>query len=404
MAIKRLNNKANYEADDNKQITSEDGIQQRLDAAHIHLNIDVINQVTQDHIKLIEDSLDKDLKRLSEEGKTALDSLLIDKKYVKDIESAGNYLRTVDGWTSINDIEIPLSVEVEDSSKNYINVDRSDNNIKLAISDKVKNAVDNIDNKIDKFTGNFPIGKIIISKSDGGISISDKQIDDLLLKSSLVTSFNNMSIADLSALPVAASVVYDIQSKLNAKIGRVGRIRGFVHNALAVAGTSYTVDSITSFSGTIPSGLDNNTLFGVRSDCIDAEIKLNVDISYPESDPTNRYSFTVLSGGEFKTHALAGQLYSVYVKNAALEEPLELAVELSMNSVKVDNSTLKNIEDPAEGDMAIVMEDETTLNSDISCWMYRQIQNEVGLYSSWCFVCRLSEGNGVKIYTQNMIS
>lgn len=269
-------------------------IDSRLYKAHIHDNMDALDQISIDLLNKLNDAAMKDLSNITDEILTTrIDSL---KTYVKDITDAStdlSYVRKRDRWVNLKDELIrptltSTTLDVVDFSLATSDIPfHATVELTAAQQDTLKSVA----NKIDKLPG-VSNNMLLISK-DQSAAASNIEISTVLTKSSVYNGYADNPDEPLGeeakTTPVSAAAVFLLAQSMGLVEGTEASLnfasfRGIV-DCLDSNTTLYTVGSLSSmpaFSGVASVGQLFYTTNNV-SPCVIQVNSVNSDTNAPKT-------------------------------------------------------------------------------------------------------------------------
>lgn len=355
MSVKKLN----YPADNSDSIL---GINTRLHYAHVHDNLDELNKITTETINDIADIKNKansdlsnvtneDFKKASENANVAFE----------DVVNEGVYGRSSGKWVELHE----TTSDTFTSKGKTVTITKNDEKINLEVAKSIIDSLSNLDkNKLDKLQGSSA-DNIVVTKDDGTISASSKNVENILEKSNLVSDVESND----EFLPASTALTYQLNQKIKSAIAGLGQNRGVVVNAYTQLTEVYSLvfALIEEVSGTGSGYIVGDNLF--LPGLVDATIEVT---SVNEGDSGAITSVNIVNAGMFSTLINGSQKF---FGGSGTD------CTLRVNSNVTTTTTLNSIENPIEGDTVYVLYDETH-NYSKSLYSYSQ--------NGWQFVMTLS--------------
>lgn len=355
MSIKKLN----YPADSNETTI---GINTRLHYAHVHDNLNELNKITTETINDIADIKNKansdlsnvtneDFKKASENANVAFE----------DVISEGVYGRSSGKWVELHE----TTSDTFTSKGETVTITKNAEKINLEVAKSIIDSLSNLDkNKLDKLQGSSA-DNIVVTKDDGTISASSKNVENILEKPDLVSDVESND----DFLPASTALTYQLNQKIKSAIAGLGQNRGVVVNAYTqlteVYSLVFALIEPAAGTGSGYSAGDHLFLPGL----VDATIMVT---SVNEDNSGAITSVNIVNAGMFSTLINGSQKF---FGGSGTD------CTLRVNSNVTTTTTLNSIENPVEGDTVYVLYDETHNNSK-SLYSYSQ--------NGWQFVMTLS--------------
>lgn len=355
MSIKKLN----YPADSNETTL---GINTRLHYAHVHDNLNELNKITEESINDIADIKNKansdlsnvtneDFKKASENANVAFE----------DVVNEGVYGRSSGKWVELHE----TTSDTFTSKGETVTITKNDEKINLEVAKSILDSLSDLDkNKLDKLQGSSA-DNIVVTKDDGTISASSKNVENILEKFDLVSDVESND----DFLPASTALTYQLNQKIKSAIAGLGQNRGLVINAYTQLTEVYSLvfALIEEVSGTGSGYSVGDRLF--LPGLVDAAL---IVTSVNEENSGAITSVNIVNAGMFSTLINGSQKF---FGGSGTD------CTLRVNSNVTTTTTLNSIEDPIEGDTVYVLYDETHNNSK-SLYSYSQ--------DGWQFVMTLS--------------
>lgn len=354
MSIKKLN----YPADNSDSIL---GINTRLHYAHVHDNLTDLNEIskqTLEDISTIKNKANSDLSNVTKEDfKKASENANV---AFEDVVNEGVYGRANGKWVELTETtsdtftSIGGTVLITENAKK-INLEVSKN-----ITDSLSDLAQDKLNKLQVSSAD----NIVVTKDDGTISASSKNIEDILEKSDLVRDVESND----DFLPASTALTYQLNQKIKSAIAGLGQNKGVVINAYTQLTEVYSLifALIEPASGTGSGYSVGDHLF--LPGLVDATIM----VKSVNDDSGAITSVNIVNAGVFSTLINGSQKF---FGGSGTD------CTLRVNSAVTTTTTLNSIENPIEGDTVYVLYDETHNNSK-SLYSYGQ--------NGWQFVMTLS--------------